>query len=213
MHQSQNLNGQSSGRRKKSLPSIPPRDLEKQFSKIKVLKPHGSINWYKDHNVEDSGNVDQICICVPPADIFRGGTFGGKLRINEFNSRTRSLYKSRFVPPGHKRNDFPFVWDQMAEVFRNAEEIIFIGFSFNSFDGHIFKKIKSLELRNNVTIQIVNPENSIENHYKEIFPAVKVQKIFDGIGQYCLSLKDNEGMDKFSEIFSQLSEGRLSPVE
>ncbi len=144
-----------------------------------VLKPHGSINWYRREN-------DDPHLLIPEQRKLRAGTISRLRRAEQINGQ---IMYSLIIPPGRKRLAFPEVWQQVRGVLEAAEEVIAIGFSFNSNDGHIKESLESFSFKDSLRVRLVNPSGAeLVRYYKEVFRTDDVQILAESFSAYCKSL-------------------------
>ena len=176
-------------------------------SKNFILKPHGSLNWYKKSeagNYEFVDDPNDIYIGVPMTrdGAFKGGTLGnqGKLRFMEMDRDGKEQFESLILPPGKKRKKFGDIWKQIVTLLEEADEIISIGFSFNEFDSHIIEEFDDIQFKKDLVIKIINPDPKIIDKYKSIFKTTHIKKIADSFHEYCRSLVKEKGFDSLASL-------------
>ena len=144
-----------------------------------VLKPHGSINWYRRGS-------DELHLRIPEKRSLRAGTIDRLHRAEQIDGQV--MYRS-IVLPGRKRLAFPEVWRQVKDVFEAAEEVIAIGFSFNINDGHIKESLESFSFKDSLKVRLVDPSGAdLVALYKEVFRTEDVQVLAESFSAYCKSL-------------------------
>ena len=160
-------------------------------SRSLILKPHGSINWYC--KTKSGGQDEGIYIGIPliRQGALRGGTtfYQGQVQYNETVLSQKEHYRSLVLPPGRKRIAHLKIWEIIESVLKNADEIIAIGFSFNSFDDHITNIFKTLNLKRSVQVRIVNPDEGIVERYQDVFESENIVKVCNTFSEYCKTLK------------------------
>ncbi len=170
-----------------------------------ILKPHGSINWYKlrkngESDFVDNPNAVFIGIPMTRSRALRGGT-QGRLKFCEIDRRSNSIqYESLIVPPGRKRKRFSFIWDKIIRKIEEADYIRAIGFSFNDFDKHIVEEISRAKVKEGVKIDVINPDDNVVQKYKETFKTNYVHKTFNRFSEYCKWITTQSGMEDFADI-------------
>lgn len=153
-------------------------------SRSLVLKPHGSINWYRKSQ-SDNG---ELYILWPVKRRLRGGTIG---HLRNAEKIGEDLFRSYIVPPGKKRKHFPGVWQKIKEVLENADEIVAIGFSFNQNDPHVKEEFNDVNFKKDLSVRIVNPgTGQLTQTYTEVFKTHNVKKIADSFDEFCQSLNN-----------------------
>ncbi|MCK5241027.1 hypothetical protein KAR34_01125 [bacterium] len=144
------------------------RPEQENGSQITVLKPHGSINWYRD----DKSNR---YLALQTNVGLRGGAPGGWLN-ESYKVDCNNSVKTAFIPPGKKREDFPDIWGWMDNELEQADEICLVGFSFNKFDKHITDRFEKKKYRKNPKIEIINPDTELIIKCKKIFKVKNVTR-------------------------------------
>ena len=171
------------------------KELIHNNSRNIILKPHGSINWYKKIN----GN-DGLYLVVPIKRNLRGGTLD-ILKAYEYD-KDKNQYFTSIVPPGMKRKAYPEVWTKIKEVLENADEIIAVGFSFNDNDEHVKEEFEEINFRQDLKISLINPNSSkVMPAYKEVFKTDNVASICDTLGNYCQWIVE-EKMQELSPLLN-----------
>lgn len=172
-----------------------------------ILKPHGSVNWYKSKEAGEFGFVEDpnsIYIGIPMTRkmSFRGATpvSSGRLGFRELDRSSNISYESLIVPPGRKRKRFRFVWDRIKNFLEDSDQIITIGFSFNDFDKYIIEEFRNIKLKDGLKIDIVNPDESSVDKYKNIFNIMDINRIFSQFSEYCQWITTQDKMRKFSSL-------------
>jgi hypothetical protein len=137
-----------------------------------IIKPHGSINWYRKREIPD-----QIILGLQLQDInLRGGT---SMMQNSGITIGSEFYPSGVIPPGKKRKEYPLLWTRMNEILEQADEIVAIGFSFNGNDIHIRSYFTDVEFKSSLKIILVNPDPNLKSIYQEIFQTKNINQYFD----------------------------------
>ncbi len=157
--------------------------LPQEASNNLILKPHGSINWYR----KVRGN-DDLFLFVPVERKTRGGTLDilGAFECDE----DKNQYSTSIVPPGLKRKALPNVWVQVKEVLERAREIIAVGFAFNNNDRYVRREFEGMSFHKDLKILIVNPEaDRIVGTYENVFGTDNIVKTDNTIGDYCQSIQ------------------------
>lgn len=157
--------------------------MGRRTSKNLMLKPHGSINWYK----KVRGN-DDLFLFVPVERKYRGGTFGMIEALER--DKDKNQYFTSMVPPGLKRKAFPSVWVQVKQVLERAREIIAIGFGFNDNDCHVRREFEDVSFRKDLKIVLVNPKaDRIAGTYKNVFRTDHIVNAHNTLRDYCQSIR------------------------
>ncbi len=179
-------------------------------SKNFVLKPHGSINWYKlvsNPRVEYDYDSMFIHIGIPLTSegFWRSGTTPrqGTLRFMEAGSN-KTYFEGLIIPPGVKRKAFQHLWNRIKMLLAEADEIVAIGFSLNNFDRHVVDEFQQIRPMKKPALKIVNPDNSVLSRYQELFPYAQCSKIFGSFGDYCRWIVQQSGMERFAELSNEI---------
>src|ERR1043166_9007776 len=107
---------------------------------VKILKPHGSINW-----VEDNGNIgaeddpdlfpDQPIVVAPTHLKFIGSGRSEEADNSETKSTAGYLNQSEQIAD---------IWRAMEEAMKDAKGFVFVGYSFPSFDLYFSSVLRSV---------------------------------------------------------------------
>lgn len=175
-------------------------------SKSLVLKPHGSINWYRrmEHLPAPSEKLEDLCIGIP-LEKFRGGTMPaqGGLNFHEYYPEENGeMLEPMIIPPAKKRNLLPAIWEEIRAALGSADRIIAIGFAVNDYDHHLREELKGIKLKDGVTILILNPavDVALIERYKNLFPGAKIEPHAIGFGDYCEGLAKKLDMETLLEM-------------
>lgn len=181
-------------------------------SKSYLLKPHGSINWFKYVDIHWSDKDGFTAEIIEEEEKNQTGffTFTRKLskdnlgwhthprnqRLNLGKNYSPSLKgpcRINMVPPGLKRKEFPKIWVKIKEILTNADEVIAIGFSFNDNDNHIRNEFKGIKFKKGLKIILVNPASSeyLKPIYVKVFNNADIEKICETFKQYCDLISGN----------------------
>ena len=148
-----------------------------------LLKPHGSINWYRPRD------NDEPYLRIPEERRLRSGTVN---RLRSTEQIDGQMMHGFIVPPGRKRLAFPDVWQHVKGMLEATEEVIAIGFSFNSNDGHIKESLRNFGFKESLKVRLVNPNGAaLVQLYKEAFSTADVQVQAESFSEYCKSLGYN----------------------
>lgn len=197
-------------------------------SKCYLLKPHGSLNWFRyneyGNKIEHQSNgypppftnedityeeLKQVGFFTFSKDWKNVGRYRppDKQRLERgryYNPKLKTYCVVNIVPPGMKRYAFSVIWDKITNFCRQADEIVIIGFSFNNdYDNHVTEELKRIKFKQNVKICIVNPLNGVEfnkliDRYKGIFDSRNIEKICDTFSEYCKYVSSNKNTNRFS---------------
>ncbi|MFA5315817.1 MAG: hypothetical protein WC369_00125 [Dehalococcoidales bacterium] len=172
-----------------------------------ILKPHGSLNWYKksiagDWSFKDDPNAIYIGIPVTRLRSFKGGMLAavGRLSFFERYRDSKEVYESLILPPGKKRKKFSFIWENIKKELESADHITAIGFSFNDYDRHIIEEFNNVKCEDNLRIDVVNPDFNSVQKYKDIFKTNNVDIAHKYFSEYCEWIVSQPGMDKYLEL-------------
>lgn len=174
-----------------------------------LLKPHGSINWFRYRLSHWSDNNGFTCGDVTQEESERTGfyTFSRKLTKNnigwhehpvnqrlhlgkDYSPLLKVPCEVKIVPPGLKRKELPEIWRKIKEILRDAEEVVAIGFSFNKKDSYVRQEFEGAEFKKGLRIYLVNPATGtgLENLkaiYRGVFHTDCVEKICGSFKEYC----------------------------
>jgi len=169
-------------------------------SRTVVLKPHGSINWYRNKSDDDLSGRIYLGIPLTREGCWKGGTVPGTGQLNfvEFSKNSEGeneQLETLMVPPGKKRKKFKPIWQKIKILLENADEIIAVGFSFNRFEPHVIEEFNGIELKETASIKIINPEKDIVSKYRNIFKIKNVIKVCDYFSEYCKWIANQKGME------------------
>lgn len=170
----------------------------------RVLKPHGSINWYRYklrsfQSAPFTGETvsgrelmgTNLAVFTSPYRRSMNQIDLGLELGTEFKPPLRGPIEMDIVAPGvQKRKErpaFEAIWDQMSEVVRSADRIVIIGFAMKDSDSESIEVFKQARqgLRRSVRIQIVNP--SVNECYVERCRATFAPCTFD---PHCGTLRE-----------------------
>ena len=183
---------------------LPILNLER-YSNNFVLKPHGSINWYShdQKNREYDYESGEIYVATQLPDNLRGGTMGW-LQSREYDWQNNAAYEALLLPPGRKRKRFGFIWQKIKETLKEADEVMAIGLSMNSFDHHVMEEFKEIVFKKDLIVKLISPDSGLEAHYGKVFQNAKIDREFKLFSEYCRWLIKRPGMEKFAQIEEEL---------
>jgi hypothetical protein len=124
---------------------------------LRILKPHGSINWEEidgEISVEDDPlRFPEMPIIVAPTHLKFIGTGEGP---EQNNSTTRPL-----VGYLNQSAQIADIWGAMEKAMRDAKGLVFVGYSFPSSDLYFSSVLRSaLAVRkSHPLVVIVNPDS------------------------------------------------------
>lgn len=138
-------------------------------NKLKVLKIHGSVNWFKKE-------TDPETLCIYRE--YKDGHNDGQV----------------FLIPPTWRKDFsgPLgdVWAQALLALRNATRIIFLGFSFPDTDAHI-KYLMAAGLQENISLRNIFCINKDPRVKKNFLRVIRRDLEQQGIASFSESFVSN----------------------
>jgi len=170
------------------LPTRPPRPRQGYFpisldikkGGIRVLKLHGSLNWYSYYPTEE----------ISLADLFKSDRpikLSGEKEINSTQLKYRDpdgLIKytlPNYVPPISDKPEIYHanifdLWDRGREELIRADEIIIYGYSCPQSDAESRNLLySSLEINpKKQKISIIDTDSSIKKHYQELLPSKEI---------------------------------------
>jgi hypothetical protein len=188
---------------------------EKKRSKGLLLKPHGSINWfrYRDHPWSDKNGFtgEPVSKTELEETFFFEFTKTEPQRIHPKNMRLKlgKDYKPLLkrpceidiippIPPGQKsklteRPAFQIIWDNAIISISKAESVIVVGYALK--ESYIQERFKEARRRSTKPLLLTIVDNSagnlqFVNRFKEIFNPDQIT-IFKGFFEFIKSLDDN----------------------
>lgn len=148
---------------------------------VKILKPHGSIGWYRCENCGNPSYFPHV-YHQTARYVFMFG-LADLSKINEFchgcngNKKDQDVFSNLYIPP--TRNlDIPFwknlevVWQEAEQELEEAGVIIVAGYSFPKEDVEITDLLKKIKgKRKKVKAVIIEPflDDIKKEHYATIF--------------------------------------------
>ncbi len=137
---------------------------------VRVLKLHGSLNWYSTHNSEKlspqamfkptrSLSITRRRLISPTM-----GYAGGK-------RRTYTL--PVVVPPvTHKsavlHRDMQPVWSEAEQAIREADEVVIFGYSCPSLDFESSNQLRRAQRKQRARVSVIDPNGAIAARYIEL---------------------------------------------
>lgn len=185
-------------------------------SKCYLLKPHGSINWFKYVDIHWSDKNGFTAEVVKEEEMNQTGFFTFSRRLSKDtlrghrHPRNQRLYLGQYyrpllkapcrvniVPPGLKRKEFPEIWIKIRKLLAEADEVVAIGFSFNNNDKHIRDEFEGVEFKKELKISLVNPTplEYLKTIYKKVFKNANIEKACDTFKQYCDFISEDSKLD------------------
>ncbi len=154
-------------------------------SKIKIFKPHGSINWYK------RGSDELMVYNLLPRNL-RSGNPRMPPKTESVNGNTWRVY---LVPPAQNRIDNSLInyWGNIRGTISEAEQIIIIGFALNNFDQDVKKEIEDVGrlLEKEITLVAPDAQNLI-GEYHQVFPRCNIRPIDITFSKYLKGIGRNK---------------------
>jgi hypothetical protein len=96
--------------------------------------------------------------------------------------------RQKILPPGEAKFVAPEVLAAMKVALKNARQITIIGFSFNQNDPHIWHEFSGIEYRNDLNINIIDPDfESVRQICEQIFRTKNIIKAASSLREYCES--------------------------
>jgi hypothetical protein len=144
--------------------------LDDRTGALRVLKPHGSVNWaYADQRISVQTNPDRSVIVAPThlKFVLTGPTGDVASPINGYLNQTTEIKE---------------IWAEMERQMRQSKVLVFIGYSFPVADLYFASVLRSvLAIRETSPgIVLVNPDAvAIEKRLRLRFPIQKVGRYFD----------------------------------
>jgi len=121
---------------------------------IKVIKPHGSINWYQDINLEYPSEPEEL---VSTSD----------LSLDDFGFEKNRFYKhgivglidKKFEKRTARRSNFEIGLSDLRSSIEQSDSIFIVGYSFPSGDRHIRGMLRAA--KSNMQLHKVDPIKNI----------------------------------------------------
>lgn len=180
------------------LPTRPPHPIQGYFpiylnikkGGVRVLKLHGSLNWYSHYSKEEI-NLEDMLNPNRPMKV------SGEKAINS----TKLKYRNRkgkieytlpiIIPPVENKSEIYHskildLWDFAREALINADEIIIYGYSCPQSDMDSRNLLySSLEINpKKQEILIIDSDSSIKNHYQKLLPSKEICGPYVDISQF-----------------------------
>lgn len=138
---------------------------------IKLLKLHGSLNWYSSHRTtklspEDIFNTDR------PIRVTRRKTIDPQMRHNKRGQSLRTL--PVIVPPvthksGILHDSIRPLWTKANNAMRRANEVVIFGYSCPAMDFESSNLIqRSLKIRSYEALWVIDPDPGVLTRYIEL---------------------------------------------
>lgn len=149
----------------------------KLYSKLKIHKMHGSVNW-------DTG------IVIETDNVGSGGFhFDGLEKILNRPPRFNRISAGKHIRPWilpsfvkpFKKKEFFEIWQSALKAMSKTDELVIIGYSFRPEDSSAFLLLSMLPEKCNVTLVDLNPEEIKERLEKM---GLKVARIFISLEDY-----------------------------
>lgn len=145
---------------------------------IKLLKLHGSLNWYSRHT---SLNASPKAMFDPKRRIY----ITRRMTINpdmKFTGKKQSLYTLPVIipPVSHKS---AVLHDEMAEVWRiseerlsTADELVIFGYSCPALDFESSNQLRRSQIRRSkpTTIHLIDPDSTVATRYISLLGAKRL---------------------------------------
>jgi hypothetical protein len=145
--------------------------LEDTTRQVRILKPHGSINWERTGNIVVPVQSTDTPVIVAPTHLKFIQTVGDGQDVNGYLDTAEEVKR---------------VWEEMESEMRAARILVFIGYSFPIADLY-FSSVLRTALSGRDTppaIVLVNPDAvSIAQRLSDRFPISRIVKYFD-LGQF-----------------------------
>lgn len=144
--------------------------LEERNKALRVLKPHGSVNWA----ITDNGISVQV---KPELSVVVAPTHLKFVQIGQAEKATSQI--NGYL---NQATEIKEIWAEMERQMRQSKVLVFIGYSFPVADLYFSSVLRSvLSVRETTPgIVIVNPDAvAIEKRLRARFPIQKVGRYFD----------------------------------
>lgn len=148
----------------------------------KVLKLHGSINWYQDlkgklHTIYMSLNDNPLINLIHDEFIGKDNIDTIQLRFSKYAKRilgNEIKEEPVIIPPTWNKteynNDIAIIWETAAKELSEAENIYIIGYSLpesDQFFRYLFA-LGTLGIKTIRRIWIINPDDKLANKYRSL---------------------------------------------
>ena len=144
---------------------------------IKILKLHGSLNWYSTHQ---SLNASITAMFEPSRDfmITRRKSIDPEMKYNK--TRRQHTIPVIIPPVTHKsfilHNDIKKLQSIAEKSLKEAEELIIFGYSCPQTDFESINLIqRALRNNKNCNISVIDPDSKVLKHYVDF---IKPERIF-----------------------------------
>lgn len=157
------------------------KKLSEKETHIPLFKLHGSLNWSicgkcqkpswneydnllkRSKSTKNDDESDELYQLFELTN----------RRICQTNEKHRRIEETLIVPPSWNKHDYPYIkdlWLKASNNLKNANKIIFIGYSFPQTDIY-FKYLLLTSLpKSNIPVEVVDPKiQNIAGRYLEIF--------------------------------------------
>lgn len=141
--------------------------LENTTKKVRIIKPHGSINWIQNGNTILVGHNISHPVIVAPTHV----------KFVETNSTTST--KAGYL---NQSDVLKEIWAELENEMRSARVLVFIGYSFPPADLYFSSVLRSVLADRATTPQVilVNPDAvAISVRLKQRFALRNIKKYFD----------------------------------
>ena len=144
--------------------------LDERKRALRVLKPHGSVNWaYTDNRITVQAKPERSVVVAPTHLKFVqiGPTDNAASQISGYLNQMSEIKE---------------IWAEMERQMRQSKVLVFIGYSFPAADLYFASVLRSvLSVREtSLGIVLVNPDAvAIEKRLRARFPIQKVGRYFD----------------------------------
>ena len=144
---------------------------KRKDSQIRVLKPHGSVNWAIEKGSIKIDKVAKRSVVVAPTHL--KFVVNGRQQTESDTGRYGYLDQTK---------EMPKIWDSMETQMKNAKALVFIGYSFPVSDLYFSSVLRSVLVGSTTQprIVVVNPDAmAIRERLVRRFPFKYVQTFFD----------------------------------
>jgi hypothetical protein len=157
-------------------------DLYNKKTGKKVMKLHGSVNWFSNDNEDDSIDVVDNIVKYNPWRNSKLNTHIPAIsdRPKEIIDRSPIIIPPSYLKP--KDNPLDKIWVEASKTLKEADQIFFIGYSFPQTDTEMRYFLASSLVSNydltriyiidinaeNIVKKITNDENGYGYHFKKL---------------------------------------------
>jgi len=166
--------------------------------KIELLKLHGSLNWFVLLNHANLQPEADMYAIAGKENIQVNSYYNLHLSGGEAYNKSNVLLQRAIIAPVLEKlkkfkSTFSFesLWTRSLERLKEAEKIVFIGYSMPQADylaRWLFRMGYTLNPKKDLTVQVVNPCLEVEDEFKKIYSKAKFEPRVNGFQEYVDSM-------------------------